>query len=202
MKILKYILYALLALVILFFLVGLLKPTVSYSSEITVDKPVQEAWAVAKDESKLGEWLKGFKSIELIEGNQGEVGSKYKVIVSPGDGQEDFEMIETIASLQEFDHIEMHFDSDFMDMTQRITHTESDGKTTINAVSKVNGKGLMSKSMFALMEMLGGSFTKQDNENFNALKTLINQNKTDYYPVPVEEILEASMEAVRGERKK
>ena len=48
---------------------------------------MNEAWAVHQDESKLGQWLAGFKSIDLISGEVGTVGSKYKVVVNPGEGQ-------------------------------------------------------------------------------------------------------------------
>jgi len=185
MKILKYLLYAVVALVVIFFAIGLLKPSVNYGHEITVNKSVKEAWAVHQDESKLGLWLDGFKSIDLIEGEEGTVGSKYKVVVNPSDGQPDFEMIETIVAVEEFDHIELSFDSEAMRFDQTTTFTESDGKTTIKTDSKVSGKGIMMRSMFALMEMLGGSFQAQEEKHVEALKKVIEENTTDYYPAPI-----------------
>ena len=55
MKILMYILCFIGFLVLLFFVIGFLKPSVSYGHEIEVNKSIQEAWAVQQDESKLGE---------------------------------------------------------------------------------------------------------------------------------------------------
>ena len=55
----------------------------------------------------------------------------------------------------------------------------------------------MMKSMFALMEMLGGSFTAQEAKNFEALKVLINENTKDYYPAP--EPMEAEPEEELGQ---
>jgi len=185
MKILKVILLIILVLVLLFFLLGLIKPSVSYGHEITVDKPIQESWAVVQDESKLDQWLKGFKSIDLISGNKGAVGSKYKVVVNPGEGQPDFEMTETITSAKEYDHISLNFDSDMMIFDQTTSFSESDGKTTVKTESVVKGKGPMMRSMFAAMEMFGGSFKKQEVENIEALKKVIETNTTDYYTVPV-----------------
>ena len=188
MKILKYLLFALAALFILFFAFGLLNPSVSYGHEITADKSVEEAWAVSQDESKYTEWLAGFQSIELLSGEKGAEGSTYKVVVDPGEGQPEFVMTETVTSIKEFDHVTMHFDSEMMDFEQTMTFKENDGKTTIATDSKVIGKGLMSRSMFAIMEILGGAFTAQEAENIEALKKLINENTTDYYPEP--EIIE------------
>jgi hypothetical protein len=182
MKILKYLLYIIVGLIIIYFAFGLLKPTVSYGHEITVDKPLKEAWAVSQDHNKFVQWLDGFKSIELISGEEGQVGSKYKVIVNPGEGQDDFEMIETLVSMKEFEEVELHFDSEMMDFGQKILYSESDGKVTIKTESTVSAKGIMMRSMFAVMESLAGSFTSQEVKNIDALKKVIEENTTDYFP--------------------
>lgn len=184
MKILKYLLYLIVGLVIIFFAIGLIKPTVNYGHEITVNKSLKEAWAVSQDESKYGQWLDGFKSIELVSGEAGAVGSKYKVVVNPSEGQPDFEMIETVVSKKEFDHVTLHFDSEMMDFDQTILYAETDGKTSIKTESAVSGKGIVMRSLFAIMEMFTGSFTAQETKNIEALKKVIEENTTDYYPAP------------------
>lgn len=186
MKILKTLLLFILGLLGLVLLLGLLKPTVDYGHEIEVDKSIAEAWAVQQDYTKLNQWLKGFKSIDLISGEQGKVGSKYKVVVSPGEDQPDFEMIETILSIKENDHIDLTFDNEMMIFDQKTSFAEKDGKTIIKTDSTVKGKGIMMRSMFALMELLGGSFQAQEEENIEALKRVINENTTDYFPAEKE----------------
>ena len=42
------------------------------------------------------------------------------------------------------------------------------------------------RSMFALMEMLSGSFITQEAKNIEALKKVVEENVTDYYSVEVE----------------
>lgn len=195
MKILKYLVIALAALIAIFFLFGLLKPSVNYGHEIKVDKSVEEAWAVSQDPSKYGEWLDGFESIDLISGKQGEVGSKYKVVVDPGDGQEVFEMIETVVSLKENEQVTLHFESEPMTFDQTIYFEGDDKSATIRSESKAKAKGIMMKSMFSMMEVLGGSFTKKEAENFEALKKLINENTTDYFPV-IEVLTDEEMEEI------
>jgi len=184
MKILKLLAGLILFSIIAFFAVGFVKPNVSYGYEIEVNKSVKEAWAVHQDESKLNEWLDGFKSIELISGKKGEVGSQYKVIVNPGEGQPDFEMIETITDFKEYELVDLHFDSDMMVFEQRITFSENGSNTKVRTESKVKGKGAIMKSMFALMEIFGSSFQGQEAKNVEALKKVIEENTTDYYPVP------------------
>ena len=128
MKILKYILIVMLILVVIFLAFGIFQPSVSYGHEISVNKSIEEAWAVSQDETKYPLWLEGFQSMELLEGEPFQVGSKYKVIVNPGDGQPEFEMIETIVSIKENDHVEMHFDSEFMDFEQMVVDTFGEKK--------------------------------------------------------------------------
>lgn len=180
MKILKYLLFLLLALVLLFFAVGLMTPNIKYGHTITVDKPVSEAWQVHKDDSKFNQWLEGFKSIEIISGEPEAVGSKYKVIVDPGEGQPDFEMIETIISLKENEHIELRFDSDVMRFDQTTSFSENGGKTTIKTDSKVTGNGIFMRSLFGIMNLFTNSFQKQEMKNIEALKKIINENTTVY----------------------
>ncbi len=195
MKILKYILIAILVLIVLFFTMGLINSSVTYGHEITVDKPIEEAWAVGQDIEKYDQWLEGFKSIELIDGEWFTEGSKYKVTVNPGDGQPEFEMTETIMTIREPEMLEMHFDSEFMNFEQIMSFSEADGKTTVKTESKVIAKGLVMKSMFAIMETFGGAFTKQETKNIEALKKVINENTKDYFPEPAAaEVIEQSTE--------
>ncbi|MEM7106239.1 MAG: hypothetical protein AAF502_24130 [Bacteroidota bacterium] len=185
MKILKYILFIIIGLTVAFFAAGLLKPSVSYGHEFKVDKPIEEAWAVSQDRTKFKQWLKGFESIELISGKQNEVGSKYKVVVKPSEDEDPFEMIQTLIDYKEFESVTLHFDSDIMNFEQTISYGNADKLTSVKSDSKVIGKNLMSRSLFAVMEMLTGSFSAQETENFENLKKLIEANTTDYYPTPI-----------------
>lgn len=199
MKILKYILYAIGALVVIFFALGIFKPSISYGHEITVDKPAKITWAVSQDESKFDQWLDGFKSMELISGELGKAGSKYKIVVSPGEGQPDFVLTETLRDIKEFAYIDMHFDNEAMEIVQKVTHTEVDGRTTIKTESTTKAKGMFMRSLFAFMDMFG-AFQAQEEKNIEALKKLIEENTTDYYPVlEVSEESEASPEEDGGE---
>ena len=200
MKILKYILIGLLSLILLFMAFGWIHPSVHYGHEITVDKSVKEAWAVTQDDSKYNQWLEGFKSITLLNGEKGAPGSTYKVVVNPGEGQPDFEMTETLVSIREFDHIDLQFDSDMMDFKQRMSFSEADGKTTIKTHSEVTGKTMVMRSMFAMMEIFTKGFTKQETKNINALKIVIEANTTNYYPAPVEMVTDSlTVEEKQGE---
>ncbi len=78
----------------------------------------------------------------------------------------------------------MDYDSEFMDFEHLFTYTESGGKTTIKSDGKVMAKGLAMRSLFAIMETFAGSFSTQETKNMEALKKLIQENTTDYFPAP------------------
>ena len=75
MKILKYVLVVLLILAMIFLALSMITPSISYDSEIIVNKPSEEAWAVMSDESKLPLWIKGFIKSELISGTENTEGA-------------------------------------------------------------------------------------------------------------------------------
>ncbi len=173
MRLLKVFLIIVALLCLAVVLVGTLKPSVSYGHEIKVNKPIEYVWKVLQDDSQYDQWLNGFKSIEHLTGEYNKVGSTYKVIVNPGEGQEDFEMIETLMSIKENDHITLHFDSDMMVFEQTTYLKEVDGLTSVRTDSKVKGKGVIMRAMFAAMETFTGSFTAGETKNIEALKVLL-----------------------------
>lgn len=192
MKFLKWLIIVLLAIALLFVLMGFIKPEIKYGHSITVDKPIEEAWKVHQDASKYSQWLEGFQSIDLVSGTPGAVGSTYKVVVNPGDGQEDFIMIETIESIKPNDHIQLSFDSDMMAFNQTTKFEKLVDKTKITTASTVRGKGLFMRSMFAVMDMMGDAFEKQEVSNIEALKKVIHGNTDNYFETPPvqEELIE------------
>jgi len=149
MKYVKYILGILAVLVIGFFLLGLLKPQLSYDCEIIVDKPLAESWAVSQDDEKLADWLDGYQKTEIVSGNPGTVGAVSDIYFI----QEGEEMIiqETIKEIVPNESISMTFTSDFMDMDYILKMSAVDGKTKISSSSIVEGNGILAKSIAKLI---------------------------------------------------
>jgi hypothetical protein len=176
MKYLKYILGIIAILVMVFFLMGVIKPTLSYDCEIMVEKPLAESWAVSQDEEKMPEWLDGFQKIEHISGTPGTVGAVSDVYFNT-DGQ-DMTVRETINEIVPDESITMTFESDFMDMDYKLTMTSINGKTKISSNTTAVGNGIISKSIMALV---GGSIKAQEDTNLAALKKTIEQNTKDYF---------------------
>ena len=177
MKYLKYILGVLAILVIGFFLIGLIKPDLSYECEIMVNKPLAESWAVSQDEGKMPDWLPGFQKIEQVSGSPGTVGAISDVYFIT-DGHE-MTIRETITDIVPDESISMSFASDFMDMDYKLTMTAIDGKTKLSSNTTAVGNGMVSKSLMALM---GNTFKTQEETNLTNLKKTIENNSKKYFP--------------------
>jgi len=190
MKYLKYLLGIIALLGLLFIAKGFLTPTISYNSDFFVDKPIKEAWAVMNDENKISQWLKGITNIELISGEKGTVGAVTKYTYDE-DGQESI-IFETIKAIRPNEHIAMSFVMEgVMDMDYKVDFNEKDGKTHIKSSTINKGNGVFMRSMVSFMK---NSMQAQEDENMKNLKKLIEENTTNYFPLPVVEPLENEQE--------
>ncbi|WP_422107887.1 SRPBCC family protein [Winogradskyella sp.] len=175
MKYLKYIFGILALLIIGFFLLGLIKSEVTYQCEVTVDKPLDEAWAVSQDEEKMADWLDGFQRIEQVSGTPGTVGAVSDVYFI-NEGQE-MVIRETIKDIVPNKSIAMSFTSDFMNMDYKLAMEALGGKTKITSNTTAVGNGMVSKSIMALV---GSSIKAQEDTNLASLKKTIENNTKNY----------------------
>ena len=190
MKYLKYLLGIIALLVVLFIAKGFITPSISYSSEIVVDKSIEEAWAVMNDESKVSEWLKGITNTEHVSGEKGTVGAVTKYTFN--DNGQESTVLETIKVIRPNEHVAMDFVMEgVMDMDYKIDFAEKDGKTHIKSSTITTGSGMIMRSMVSFME---NTMQAQEDENMDNLKKLINENTTDYFPLPVVETMEEEQE--------
>jgi len=171
MKILKYLLSLIVLLLVIFLLLGLFKPSISYDSQVTIDRPASNVWAVMTDESRLGEWLPGFKKTELVSGTENTVGAISNVYFDEN-GKEVI-MQETMKEIIPNKKMAMDFTMDFMDMEYEMNLNESNGKTILSSNTIAKGNGPFKKSLVALMK---GVMKKQENANMVKIKEMVETN--------------------------
>ena len=175
MKILKWFLILVALLALVFFGKGLLTSSVEYECEVSVDKPVEEVWAVMSDTSRSGEWIEGYLRTEPISGDHGTVGAVSNIFVD-NNGQE-LSMEETIKELIPNEKIAMTFTMDFMDMDYAMSVSEEGEGSKITSYSKATGNGIFAKYMVAFMP---SAMKKQENKNLGLLRDAIENNTKDY----------------------
>jgi uncharacterized membrane protein len=176
MKYLKYLLYVLAVIIVLVIIKVATTPSVAYQSEVSVNKPVEEAWAVMNDEQRLPEWIKGFKRMELKSGNHNSAGAVYKVYID--DNGQEMTMEETITAVKHNVYIAMTFTMDFMNMNYEMFLKQKDGKTHIETKSYVVGNNILARTLIAFMS---GSMKAQEDENLSLLKKAIEENTKNYF---------------------
>jgi hypothetical protein len=166
-------------LIVLFLVIGLVKPSTSYNCEIMVDKPIEECGYVAQDEERMSEWLEGFKKIEHVSGTPKTVGNVSNVYFTIN-GKE-MVVKRTITAIKLFESMESLSETGFMNMEYSVKMTAIGEKTKISSSTTVRGNGIFAKSLMAFM---GGSLKKQEETNLAKLKNTIEANTKKYFPGP------------------
>lgn len=140
-----------------------------YSVKVDIDKPVEDAWEVLMDESRMGEWLEGYKGMELIEGEPLTVGSKHKMIFEEN-GQE-MTFTETVTAIEPLKEFSFDFDHDMMSSNIQMT-LESTGaaSTRITNRTKFAANGFFINLMMFFMTP---RMKSRQRRSFARLKALI-----------------------------
>ena len=140
-----------------------------YSLSIEVDRPIEDAWEVVMDESKMGEWLEGYKGMELLEGEPLTVGSKHKMIFEE-DGQE-LTFTETVTAINPPTEFSFDFDHDMMSSNIQMI-LESTGPASSRITNRTNFKAdgfFVNLIMFLMTPRMKG----RQRRSFERLKALI-----------------------------
>ncbi len=174
-KFLKYFSITILVLVILFFSLGIIFPTISYESKITVNKPVETSFGVFTNAFKLSDWVIGLKGIGWISGGQNEVGSKWKFIVTQNG--KDYELIQTLKAYKKNELFLSNSDNELFIVDVEVKFISKGTSTEIIATSHLSGKNIFWRSVFVL-----GKFylNKNDQKMYDKLKEVIEKDATNY----------------------
>lgn len=169
MKILKIIGILIAALLVIFFLIGLLKPTFDYGNSITINAPKHAVWSVYTTRKK--DWIKGLQSQKLISGNALTKDAEYETVIDSG---EEMVMHETITNIILGDKIEWTLDNDVLVSNYAYEFKGDSSRTEVTTHYKVEGKNSLMKSILFLSK----SYLKNsDAEMLAALKEIAENEK-------------------------
>lgn len=165
MKTIKVILSIISALVLAFFLTGLIVKETNYSAEISVNKPLKEVFKLFNEPGNVQQWIPEIKSIDTLKLNPSFTGSEFKMVVD-NQGQE-ITMIEKIMAYVPNEKITLFFDAENMLKTDNYVFTEKDGHTIITLNSSCQSDSYIMACMFPYFE---GVFQEQDQTYLNNFK--------------------------------
>ena len=125
-------------------LMGIVNEKLEIETTITVNKPIDIVFQKFNDSNQMGKWMSGFKSIELVKGQENEIGSQYRMVIV-NSGQET-ELLETLLDYRENELVKLTY-----------TSTDINGKMEIHFREKDNGTTLVLEKH----TMQGNSFSMQ-----------------------------------------
>lgn len=169
MKILIYVVGFILTCFLGFYIIGVVKPKISYETSITINRPVQQTWEVFSNEKLMKEWMQGFDRIEKINQEPFQTSAKYKLILK--DKNQEFENNHTVISAVPNSLYEYELDNAVLKNHITISFKEPQQFTTEIVISnEVEAKNWFLKSLFVFFK---SQFKTQDDQNLQALKKLV-----------------------------
>ena len=149
-KLLLGLLILIVAVTIGFFVPGLILGDIENETRVLVEKDRDHVWAKFQDESRMGDWLEGFKSIETIEKKEGVVGSTFKMKFE-NNGQE-IEMIETMTGYKEGELFAFTLENEVMFNDVSVSLVDKGLTTEFIQKEKYHGQNVFWHSLFYWMK--------------------------------------------------
>ena len=144
-----------------------------YTTEITIKKPIQEVVELFQNPKNSFEWMEGLTKFELIEGIEGQVGSKSNIEFQLG--KRTMKMVETILESNLPKNIKFQYDSPgSYNTVNHIFEDNGDGTTKHKAESYFKFSSL---GMRLIAWLMPGLFKKQSMKYATAFKEFAEKNR-------------------------
>ena len=127
-------------------MIGILTPSISYKTSITVSASVEKAFSLFSDTSKMKDWTPGFVSISLDSGKPITQGSKMTLILIQ-EGQQ-YEMTETITTFIPHQQYSYLLENAVLHNQVDLFFISNGNSTIINVYNKVIGNNIIWRSVF------------------------------------------------------
>ncbi len=172
MTIVKRIVFALMIVIVIlcagFISAGLIFPRLKIETRVEIKEPVDVSWAYFTDESKLGEWMKGFKKIERLSGPPQTPGSKF-LMTFEENGQE-IKLEETVNEFKQYEPFAFVIQNEVITDDVKVRFSEENGKTIVVQEDNITGGNFFWRSVFALSQ---SSFRSNVQGTYDRLKANI-----------------------------
>lgn len=159
------LLIAVILLIAAFFCIGILFPSVEYSTKVEINAPRNVTWQVMRDRK---DWIYGFNSYEQLSGTPNEPGSKARVSVIR-DGRETTFETELIA-IKPPEYVLSRLTNDMLIHDATVRLNESGDKTIVVSDEKLEGKSAFWRSIFAIFR---SRIIETSRKNFDGLKQAV-----------------------------
>ncbi len=171
MKAIKIILSIIIVFTVVFFSTGLFVKQTNYTSQVTVNKSLEEVFTLFNDMNEIKNWIPEIQSIAPLEVKDGVIGSTYKMVVLDNNGQP-ITMEEKVLAYVENEKVTLYFDADGMLKTDDYVFTYQNNQTTITNSSTCKSNSYILSCIFPYFK---GTFQEIDQGYLNNFKAYIEQ---------------------------
>ena len=165
MKAVKIILGIIIGLSLIFLGTGLVFKETQYTTQVEIDKPVEEVFKKFEDDSLRKKWIPELKSIDVLEEKPGKVGSTYKMVVE--NNGERITMTEKVLAYVPNEKITLYFNAENMLKTDEYTFKANNNKTTIEKKSTCKSDSYLMSCVFPYFK---GTLKELDQNYLNRFK--------------------------------
>jgi uncharacterized protein YndB with AHSA1/START domain len=165
MKTIKIILGIITTIVVVFFATGLFIKETNYTTQISVNRPVEEVFEMLSTSENIKNWIPEIKNFEVINENIGKTGSIYKIVID-NKGQ-DIVMTQKVMAYVQNQKLTLFFDAENMLKRDDYIFTTEEGKTKVTLNSSCQSESYLMACMFPYFK---GTFKDQDQSYLNNFK--------------------------------
>lgn len=153
MKILKWLGILAALFVLLLVVVAWMIPETRYTTEVTIDRPIDEVWEKLCDEELTTEWIVNLTEFERLSGEPLEVGTTYRLVFDQNGTP--FEMNEEVVAIRAKEMLALRLDNPIVttDMVLRLEDLNGT-RTRITTDNGVRGKHVFRFFMPAMKQQM------------------------------------------------
>ncbi len=156
-RILKLIIGILVTLILIFLMAGLFVPKVSYSTSVTVNKPLQVTWEQFNDRGAIQNWIPEVQHIKILKETPQVIGSQYQMYVDSGKGE--IIMTETVTEFVPPEKVGLEYNAGQMLKRDKFSFSGDTTTTTISGTHICRGSNYIHRCLFAFFK---GMFRNTD----------------------------------------
>lgn len=169
MKRIKIILGVIIFSLTAFLSTGLFVKETTYTTQIQINKPLEEVFEVFNDSSQINNWITDLKSIDPIDLKPEKTGSTYKIVVENKNGEQII-LQEKIMAYIPNEKLTLFFRAETMLKTDDYLFSFKNGITTVKNTSICRGNSYLLSCLFPYFKSV---FKNQDQEYLNNFKSYI-----------------------------
>lgn len=168
MKTIKIILGFITVLVIVFFATGAFFKTTNYTTEVSINKPIEEVFKEFNNMDIKQKWIPEIISIDTIKANYVKTGSIFKIVID--NKGEEFNMTEKVVTYIPNEKVTLYYDAENMLKTNDYQFSEKNGVTQVVLNASCSSESYIMSCLFPYFK---GTFRNQDQGYLNNFKDFI-----------------------------